>query len=891
MNIFQVFTKTAAQYPAKEAIYYKEGDGFKSVSYSDLLARAWGIGKFLKDNGVQPGDRVAVALENHQEYPAIPLAVFCVNAVFVPIDYQLPPAQIAQLLMHSGAKIFLMSEKIKARLGGALPDINRFTVDSESFRKATAGKPDHSFNLAADPQQLAALFYTSGTMEAPKAVMLTHQNLLVNVSAIIDFHLVLESDRIVAMLPLHHTYAFTTTLLTPLMVGAAIVYPSGLSSADLLSSIKATRATVFVGVPQIYSLMARGIKKKLTTLAPSVRFFLEFLAPVCHFIRRRTRINLSRFLFAEFHRSLGGSLRFFVSGGAKLDREVAEDFERWGFTMLEGYGLTETSPVVSFNPPQRYKIGSVGKPITGVTVKIIDPDAKGVGEVAVCGPNVMAGYYQMEQETRSVIKEGWFYTGDLGYLDQESYLYLVGRKKEIIVLSSGKKVVPEDVEKYYSQTPFIKEIAILANPSNSGGSTNEQMAGIIVIDEDYFRAQNEANIRERLKWELDNLSAHLPPYKRLHGFVIDKESLPRTRLGKIMRYKLPALYADLSTSHMARGEGRLLEQGAENISDISQSALLFVEEALQRKVNLQDHLELDLGLDSLGRIELLLSMQEKLKLELPDAAAMEFFMCTTIEELLRKLKKIIPAQAREKTKPEHTLVWGKILSEPLHGETAARINLLPGWGQRIFNIIMISILKVIFRVLFLLRVKGRENINLKGPYLICPNHTSYLDGLFILCALPFKVVLNTYFVGFSAVFEHPALKPFVSVARLIPLEVSFNLVEALKAVTFVLRNGKIVCYFPEGQRSIDGELNTFKKGVGILIRELNMPVVPVYLEGAFKTWNRTQRFPHLAPVTVHFGKSMNLQDLLEGESVAGEEAYRKIALGLQQKVAQIRQCC
>ena len=321
-----------------------------------------------------------------------------------------------------------------------------------------------------------------------------------------------------------------------------------------------------------------------------------------------------------------------------------------------------------------------------------------------------------------------------------------------------------------------------------------------------------------------------------------------------------------------------VEPASPEYAKTTQKGLLALEEILKRPVKLKDHLELDLGLDSLNRIELLLNLESRLNLKMSEAEAMEFFLSSTVEQLLGKLEKVLPKVEKE-IEPSGTFLWEKVLQEPSQAETLKQIQIHFGFLSVIFNILVISVFKIFFKVFFLLRTQGEKNLSHNGPYLICPNHTSYLDGLFILTALPFKIALQTYFVGYRPFFDNVFIKRFVKVARLIPLEISFNLIEALKACTFVLRNNKILCYFPEGQRSIDGKVKDFKKGVGILVKELDIPVVPVYIEGAYRTWSRTMRFPKLAPVKVIFGEKLFLKDL--AAVGVGEDIYKKIAKNLQ----------
>ncbi|HPB69249.1 MAG TPA: AMP-binding protein, partial [Candidatus Omnitrophota bacterium] len=395
--------------------------------------------------------------------------------------------------------------------------------------------------------------------------------------------------------------------------------------------------------------------------------------------------------------------------------------------------------------------------------------------------NVMKGYYRAEAETSAVLQDGWFSSGDLGRLDGDGYLTIVGRIKEMIVLSNGKNIYPEDVEKEYGRIAFIKEMAVLSSKEGAFMSGTDHLVAIVVVDEEQFRLQQVSGIRDKIKWEMDNISAQLPSYKRVQSFVISKDALPRTRLGKIKRYQLEPIYSRLSCSESRPDPERPLPEFQKGqFESMTQFAMTFIQQTLQREVHEKDHLELDLGLDSLGRIELLLNIQERLNLELDDDQSMDFFMCNTIQDLMDQLKRVIPNNIGP-IKEDATIQWGRILTEVPQEKTVNCIKLSFGFFSLFFNIVVITILKFMFKILFLLRTEGTEHLPRKGPYLICPNHTSYLDGLFVLCSLPYAVVLQTYFVGYRNFFDNGYLRPFIKVARLIPLEVNYNLIEALKA--------------------------------------------------------------------------------------------------------------
>ncbi len=885
--LFKEFSLIAQSLSSKEAISFKQGIGYKNLTYGQILEESLKLGNYLKSIGIKPQDKVAIYLENQPEYSLSFFAIMYVGAVAVFFDIQFGPPQLKHLLLHSESKVLILSQKNFEKVKDHYTDVELIAIDSQDFqKKLNTYSSENRFEANSSGNTLACLFYTSGTMDLPKAVMLSQANLLANVKSIQLLNIVSQEDVVISLLPLHHTYSFTVTLLTPLLGGARIVYPPGLSSQELMSCLKETNISIFVGVPLLYSLMHRGIKEKLKALPLLKRVLVNFLGQVFYLLRKITPINLSKHLFSQVHKAYGARLRYMVSGGAKLDEDVAVDFFKWGFTILEGYGLTETAPVVNFSPPKRPKIGSVGKSLPNVEVKIIQPDENGIGEVAIKGPNVMLGYYHMSQQTKEVIRDQWFYSGDLGFLDQEGYLFLKGRRKEIIVLSSGKKINPEEVEKYYAQCHFIKELAVLASKQAGYLEEVEQLVSVIVIDENYFREKNVANIRDKLKWELENLSAHLLPYQRITGFVISKENLPRTRLGKIMRHRLVDLYAKLLESAKIQQAPKALREDQLLYTDLAQTVISHLKRTLKREVNIKDHLELDLGLDSLNRVELLLGIQERLQLKLSDQDSMDFYLSNTVEDLISKLKKFIP-QLVQPAIQDNALIWEKILKEDPLPETLKKIRLKFGGWNIFVNLVIIGTFKLIFGVLFLIRSEGRKNLPKKGPYLLCPNHTNYLDGFFVLCALPFNILINTYFVGYSAFFEHFLIKRFIRIARLIPLEVSLNLVEALKACAYVLRASKIVCYFPQGQRSLEKEVKDFKKGVGILVKELDVPVIPIYIEGALRCWPRGQRFPRLLPIKVKFGSQVTLNDLITGTSTP-EDIYNMIAKNLEKEVSRLQ---
>lgn len=972
-HIFHAFSNSVHWNSSKDAlIFVKESGTYHSETYHAVYQKSLAFARLLKSSSVTPGDRVVILMENRPEFSWVCFSIFLLGGVVVPLDTQYASDTLEKLLRHCGSSVIVSSKKFMQE-HEKISGIKWLCVDSSEVCQAIIDDAVVNDKPAVPVGgDVAALFYTSGTTADPKAVVLTHRNLLANIDSIEQTGLVKPEDVVVSILPLHHTYAFTVTFLCPLLCGMSIVYPKSLASTDLLACIKQTCATVFVGVPQIFAMIHRAISDQIKDLSHTARSAVRVSEGVNFFIRKRSGINLGKGIFQKIHQRFGSSLRMMVSGGARLDPRIARDFYQWGFTLVEGYGLTETSPVVSFSVPAKPKFGSVGKPLPGVDVCIDHPDGQGQGEVLIRGENVMRGYYEMGWETQKVLRNGWFYTGDIGRLDQEGFLFLTGRKKEMIVLSNGENINPEELEQYYGENPFLKEVAVLTVKDPKKTVDLTQLTAIIVPNEEHFREEKELNVRQRLRWELENYSVKLPTYKRIKGFVISQEALPRTRLGKLRRFELEKIYyrlqessadpvkdaviysdalksvvnyvekrlgrsvspsdhleLDLGLDSLGRLElftalqqkmnlqltdeesmdffscstvGQVLDrlkmamqkekQGDEFVdktvrssADLPILALSYLEEYLGYKVSPTDHLELDLGFDSLGRVDLLLKIQQRLGLSLSDEDAMRFFMCGRVCDLLDEMNRFAGSSSQNQV---DSTAWKDVLFREPQGSDIRKVKLKPlSILENILTFFIRVALRIVCMICWRVQAVGAENLPAKGPYILCPNHVSFLDGIFIADALPGSIFKQTFFLGDSRFLDHRILRPFKRMARFIPIEFTHRMAEAMQLCAYILNAHKVLCYFPEGQRSIDGEVKKFRKGIGILVHELGVPVVPVYIFGAFSVWPRGMRWPRLGPnVKVSFGKALSAKELAFRITEA-EDVYQRIADNLYAKVLEM----
>src|SRR6476661_4147033 len=374
--------------------------------------------------------------------------------------------------------------------------------------------------------------FTSGTARPPKSGVFFHRNLTSMVSMLSSVFDMTTSDGVLSVLPLHHTFEFSTGFLTPLSRGAQITYLPELTSDALARAIKNGHVTGMVGVPALWELLHRRIKNRLYERSDWIGNTAENLIRANAWLRDNTTLNLGQVLFYPIHEGLGGRIRYFISGGSALHEKIQRDFHGLGFTILEGYGLTEASPVLTVTRPEnRMLTGTVGKPLPGVEVRIAEPDASGVGEVIARGPNVMLGYYENEDATRSTLVERWLYTGDLGRLDDDGNLYLVGRSKEIIVDTNGKNVYPDELEELYANSPHLKELSIVGLPDGIG----EKVACLVVADDEYDITLSRAELRRKVDEHFREVSASLPYYKRIKVLHFTDIELPRTATRKVKR--------------------------------------------------------------------------------------------------------------------------------------------------------------------------------------------------------------------------------------------------------------------------------------------------------------------------------------------------------------------
>jgi len=865
------FEQAVGRFAEKTAFGWKTAGHYRTLSYGEVGRQVRGVAQGLLGMGLERGTRAAVLSENRPEWFIAYMGIVRAGGIVVPLDAQLSPAEWRTLIEDSECRLTFVSGSLLPGLQEALAGRAAagaiICLDAPPAGAAAAKTLAQLVEegLALDPApalpestpaDIMTIIYTSGTTGRPKGVMLTHGNIVSEISLVLQAIHADERDTLLCLLPLQHVLSSIINVLLPMLLGAQVNFIESLKRTEILEALESGKVTILVTVPQFFYLLHKRIEEELARKAGVARRAFHGLRLLNRFCRRTLHCNPGRLFFRRIHRAFGSRMRLFVSGGSAFDPEIAQVFYDLGFTILQGYGLTETSGACSTTRVDNNVIGSVGPALPGVEIRIVDPDESGVGEIAIRGPMVMKGYYRNPAATAEVLRDGWLYSGDLGRLDERGNLFVTGRKKEVIVLPNGKNIYPDELEAHYGRCPCIREIAVVGVARRGAAEPGEQLHAVIVPDFEYLREKKIANARVVIRDEVARLSNQLPRYKRLMSYQIQAEPLPRTTTRKIKRLELKALLeaGALAQAVPARsGEPQSADDVALLQSPVGQEVLLCLREAHRRKVEIDPgmNLELDLGFDSMERVELLAGLERALNLKLPEDFGVEIH---TVRDLIVRLQERVevapglPAAGRS--------TWSGILSaEALAGDADARIDFAGRW-LTIFKYSVLRLIYLLMRVLLRLEVRGRENLPARGPFLICPNHLSFIDPLVVISALPYRLFRHTFFLGYSAIFQKGVMGLLARLAGVIPVDADANLLRAMKIGAWGLRSGRILCIFPEGGRSFDGTLQEFRKGAAILARETGAALVPVRIRGTYEVWPRDSRRIRLHKVTVRFGRPL-----------------------------------
>lgn len=676
-------------------------------------------------------------------------------------------------------KILIINEVEKEDTKGFDADIS--TLDEKSY----------------DDNAIALIIYTSGTTGSPKGVMLTYRNLWTNKAGVCDEVPVFNGKRRTLMLlPVHHVLPLMGTVVAPILQGDGIIICESMQGPDIMEALCRGKVGIFVGVPRLWQMLYAGIMKKV-----NASFVTRALFNLC---KKVHSLKFSRFIFAAVHKKMGGHLDYCVCGGAPLDKEVGEGLTALGFHLLEGYGMTEMAPIIAFTRPGDYICGCAGLPLPSVDCKIVN------GELCCKGNNLMKGYYNRPEETAEVIDaDGYLHTGDLGYLDERGRVYITGRTKEIIVLSNGKNVQPNEIEykleKYDSR---VKEAAVVQN--------GDMLMGIIVPNEAWARNLSDEEVEIALKKEvIEPYNLTVTNYKKLMSIFVYRGDLPRTKLDKIQRYKLKDIIENKVESVKSKDDS--LEEMTNEMRILKE----YIEAEKKIPVHADDHLETDLAFDSLDKVGLQGFIEQTFGVDIQPE------VMTTLKSVAEKVKS-------GKTHIDvNKMDWHEML--------LANNSSLELPSTSVFYPLHSKLFKSFLKLNNRLKIVGEKNVPKKGPFIIAPNHQSFLDGPIVASGLSYKTLKNSYFFATEEHVKHPVVKSLAKRNNIIIME-KRNLKNSILKLSEVLKLGKNVVIFPEGSRSYDGEMVPFKKTFAILSKELNVPVVPVCIRGAYDVLPRGSKW-------------------------------------------------
>lgn len=540
-TLVEMFRITVSRYPDRRCFSIYEPDNI-FLNYTEALEMVEGVSNYLVKKGIQKGDKIALTGKNSPEWAVAYLAILFSGAVVVPLDYQLHEEELNSLMEFADVKFLFCDEEKFDSLdgGGRIGKERKIALSKRSepyiFDCRESDAPERELSTEDD---LAAILFTSGTTGNQKGVMLTHKNLVSDCYLAQGNMTIYHTDVFYALLPIHHSYTMLAVFIESISVGAELIFGKKLAVKQILHDLKEGKVTMFLGIPMLFNKLLKGLLKGVREKGIVVYGLIRGMMYVSGFIKKVFKVNPGKAIFKGLLAKLSlDTNRICICGGGPLPSSTFSMFNQLGIDFVQGYGLTETSPIINLNPTYAYRESSVGKVIPQTEMKVLDPDENGVGEIAVRGPMVMQGYYNNLKATEEVFTEdGWFKTGDLGYLDEDMYLYLTGRKKNMIVTEGGKNVFPEEIEDMFQLYDEIEQIMVRGYLLDEKMKT-EGIEAVVYPAEEFFKDVSEEGRRERIEAIIEEVNKELLSYKKIGKITITEEAMEMTTTKKIKRHKV-----------------------------------------------------------------------------------------------------------------------------------------------------------------------------------------------------------------------------------------------------------------------------------------------------------------------------------------------------------------
>ena len=884
-DLLDLFDTATKRFPTRVAMRIERNGKKEQYTFGDVRELSLRAAGFFAANEIKANDRVIIFSPNMPEWGLTYFGLMKAGATAIPVDPNSSAAEILNIAKNGEAAAMVISSKLLEENPELTKKLHKLKCKTWTFDEVfeLASETEEAQRLALLPPKViansvASLIFTSGTTGTPKGVMLTHKNFVNMVSMLGSILEMNTSDGVLSVLPLHHTFEFSTGFLTPFSNGTQITYLDELSGDELSRAIQNGHVTGMVGVPALWEMLHRRIKTRFRDQGDWFADLADNIIEFNAWLRDKTPFNFGPVVFFPIHQGMGGRMRYLISGGSALSEKVQRDLHGLGFTILEGYGLTESSPVLTVSRPGNKMLrGSVGKAIPGVEIKINEPDESGVGEVWARGQNIMLGYFNNEAATQDVLQDRWLKTGDLGKLDEDGNLYIVGRSKDVIIDSNGKNIYPDEIEEIYGKSDFIKELSVVGLPELEGG---ERIACLVRADYEFDIALVRGEVNKKIEEHFRQVSTGLPFYKRVKVLHFTNFELPRTATRKVKRPEIVAMLQKLeatarpgliieSENGAAGGNAAWMRQIVANVSSRTTGEI-----GLETKLT-------DLGFDSLMFVELAAAIEDGGgKIISPDALN----EVQTVQELLGAVERI---DKSKKIVDEPALMQKKMPEEDeLFVPSLVRIvgNQVVGFAQ-----------KTLYGGVLKTEVEGESNVPVHTNFIVSSNHTSHLDMGLVKYALGAEAAKNTVAVAaadywFDTKYKRAYMNNFTT---LVPIERSGSLRQSLRNVTSILNEGYNVLIFPEGGRQISGEIAEFKPVIGYLALNNKIGILPVYLWGTFEAFPKGATIPKpdsigakVGAVVGRFIEYDELEKMTAG--ISRNEAYRLIAARVEHEVKNLR---
>lgn len=838
MVLTEILINNAQQYPQKRALTMHMGYRTITLTYAQVYELAQKLAVLLERNNINKGDPVIIVASNSPYWIALFWACLLRGAVIVPLNVQSTGAMIDHVIKQTGARIAFTSIFCANKLP---PEITQYVIDLApdviNGIKVCEYQP-----VVVHPDDLVQIMYTSGTTGAPKGVMHTHRNLWTNLAAISELFPEKQDDRFLSILPLSHIFEQAAGFLAPYSRQAEIIYAH--SPTKILPLMQQYKITKLIAVPEFLHIVMSRIRGQADKEGKLAQFERALT-----WAEKINKPWVSRLLFRKIHRFLGGHLDTVASGGAPLSIELENEWRALGIHVLRGYGLTETSPLVSSTTYTQDKPGSVGKVVKDVQVTI-SPEK----EILVKGPNVTQGYFKNPEKTaESFTADGWFKTGDLGELDHDGFLFIRGRKKYMILSPGGQNVYPEDIEDALNAIPGVREACVVG--LDHSDALVAIHASLLLDDEALVKAQNAQTGQQFVANLIKQANEHLASYQQITDWSLwPDQDFPRTVTRKVKKNDVIDYLR-----HRAQTQSAQASHEPQHISQLKR-IIGQITDTDPATIQAHDTLTGSLKLDSLMRVELVARIEDTYTVTVAEG---DITPQTTVADLEHIIKEKKPTPVTPALAQWPRMAWARV------------VRML---GQ--------PVLFLFTRIFVKLTVRGTENLEgLDTPGLFMPNHTSYLDSLIVAMALPARVRSKSSFAAARDVLY----ETFWYIAwftdlffNSFPLQrgESSNIRSGLENIGAMLDAGYSVIIFPEGQMSESGNLLPLKPGAGLIAIEMGTWVVPIRIEGAREVLPYAYIMPRKLryPVTVTFGKPIKFNRLKENYSQAVEKIYSALEL-------------